>query len=47
MQVGGGLATVTQSVSDHNESFSGYALAGVVGVKYFINETFALDFGVQ
>lgn len=47
VQVGGGLATLTQSVSNNSESFSGYALAGVVGVKYFINATFALDFGVQ
>ncbi len=47
VQIGGGLASVKLGEGLDEESYVGFALAGVAGVKYFINESIALDIGVQ
>jgi len=47
VQIGAGLANVKQGEGYQEESFFGMALAGVLGARYFINETIAMDFGVQ
>jgi len=46
-QVGAGLASVKLGEGYEEESFVGFVLAGVIGVKYFFNEIIAMDFGVQ
>lgn len=46
-QVGAGLANVKLGEGYEEESFFGFALAGMIGVKYFFTETIAMDFGVQ
>lgn len=47
VQIGGGLASVNQGEGYEAESFFGFVLAGVIGAKYFINETISMDLGVQ
>jgi len=46
-QIGAGVANIKQGEDYEEESFLGMVLAGVIGVKYFINETISMDFGVQ
>ena len=46
-QIGAGVDNVKQGEGYEEESFFGMVLAGVIGVKYFINETISMDFGVQ
>lgn len=46
-QIGAGVANFKQGEGFDEESFFGMVLAGVIGVKYFINETIAMDLGVQ
>jgi hypothetical protein len=47
VQIGGGLATVRQGEGIDEESYLGFVLAGILGAKYFINESVSLDLGVQ
>jgi hypothetical protein len=47
VQIGGGLASFRQGEGLDEDSYTGFALAGVIGAKYFINRSVALDFGVQ
>jgi opacity protein-like surface antigen len=46
-QIGAGLISAKVGESTEEVSFFGFAFAGMVGAKYFFNETFALDLGVQ
>lgn len=47
VQIGAGVANFKQGEGFDEESFFGMVLAGLAGVKYFINETIAMDFAVQ
>lgn len=47
VQIGAGLASVRQGEGIDEQSYVGIALAGVLGAKYFVTESVALDFGVQ
>lgn len=46
-QIGAGLISAKVGESTEEVSFFGFAFAGMIGAKYFFNETFALDLGVQ